>query len=184
MSLNVLEILNSRRTIRNFDPNVEITKEQLEAILKAAQNSPTAKDLQGIDFIVLRNKEKLAEIEKIILADASPEMKNNFEERRKIHGVQNVITCDAPLIILLTRNERKEKFTDVDAGLAAMSIIMVARHFGLETMCLGRITRFPKVEELLGIKKGELILGVAVGKIKGEPILKEKVIKSKVNYID
>lgn len=181
---NIIDILKHRRTIRNYDPDYQIPKEQLDIILNMAQISPTSCDLQEVDFIVLRNKEKLSEIEKIILNEASPEMKKNFEERRKIYGVKNVITCDAPLIILLVRNERKEKFCDVDAGIAAMSIIVAAQNFGIESMCLGVITRFPKVEEMLGIEKGNLILGVALGKMKGDAKLKEKVIKNKVSYMD
>ena len=51
-------------------------------------------------------------------------------------------------------------------------------------MCLGIITRFPKVEEMLGLDKNTLILGVAIGKMKGEPIIKEKTIKSKISYMD
>ena len=98
--------------------------------------------------------------------------------------MKNVVTCDAPVIILLIRNERKEKFVDVDGGIAAMSIMMAAQHFNLESMCLGIITRFPKVEEILGLEKNSLILGIAIGKMKGEPVLKEKVIKSKISYID
>ena len=51
-------------------------------------------------------------------------------------------------------------------------------------MCLGIITRFPKVEEILGLQKDSLILGIALGKMKGEPILKDKVIKNKISYMD
>ena len=98
--------------------------------------------------------------------------------------MKNVITCDAPIVILLIRNGRKEKFVDVDGGIAAMSIIMAAQHFNIESMCLGIITRFPKVEEILGLQKDSLILGIALGKMKGEPVLKEKVIKSKISYMD
>ena len=184
MSKNVLETLKHRRTIRNYDPDYQIPKEQLDEILNAAQISPTSKDLQEVDFIVLRNKEKLNEIEKIILSEFSEEARKKFEERRTLYGVKNVVTCDAPVIILLIRNERKEKFVDVDGGIAAMSIMMAAQHFNLESMCLGIITRFPKVEEILGLEKNSLILGIAIGKMKGEPVLKEKVIKSKISYID
>ena len=184
MSKNVLETLKHRRTIRNYDPDYQIPKEQLDEILNAAQISPTSKDLQEVDFIVLRNKEKLNEIEKIILSEFPEEARKKFEERRTLYGVKNVVTCDAPLIILLIRNERKEKFVDVDGGIAAMSIMMAAQHFNLESMCLGIITRFPKVEEILGLEKNSLILGIAIGKMKGEPVLKEKVIKSKISYID
>ena len=184
MSKSVLEALKHRRTIRNYDPDYQIPKEQLDEIINAAQISPTSKDLQEIDFVVLRNKDKLNEIEKIILGEFPEEAKKRFEERRTIYGVKNTVTCDAPVIILLIRNERKEKYVDVDGGIAAMSIMMAAQHFNLESMCLGVLARFPKVEEMLGLEKNSLILGVAIGKMKGEPILKNKTIKSKVSYID
>ena len=184
MSKTILDVLKYRRTIRNYDPDYQIPKEQLDEILHAAQISPTSKDLQEVDFIVLRNKDKLNEIEKVILNDLPEQGRKNFEERRKIYGVKNVVTCDAPVLILLIRNERKEKFVDVDGGIAAMSIIMAAQHFNIESMCLGVITRFPKVEEILGLEKGSLILGVALGKMKGTPVLKDKTIKSKISYID
>ena len=158
--------------------------QKINHLLNAAQIAPTSKDLQEVDFIVLRNKEKLNQIEQVILKEFPEEMKKKFEERRQIYGVKNVITCDAPVVILLIRNERKEKFVDVDGGIAAMSIIMAAQHFNLESMCLGIITRFHKVEEILGLQKDSLILGVALGKIKGNPVIKDKMIKSKISYLD
>ena len=184
MSKTILEALKHRRTIRNYEPDYQIPKEQLDEILNAAQIAPTSNDLHEVDFIVLRNKEKLNEIEKVILNDFPEDIRKKFEERKQIYGVKNVITCDAPDVILLIRNERKEKFVDVDGGIAAMSIIMAAQHFNLESMCLGIITRFPKVEEILGLQKDSLILGVALGKIKGNPVIKDKVIKSKISYMD
>ena len=184
MSTSILEALKHRRTIRNYDPDYQIPQEQLNEILNAAQIAPTSKDLQEVDFIVLRNKQKLDQIEELILKEFPEDIRQKFLDRRKQYGVKNVITCDAPVVILLIRNERKEKFVDVDGGIAAMSIIMAEQHFNIESMCLGIITRFPKVEEILGLEKNSLILGVALGKIKGEPIVKEKTIKSKISYMD
>ena len=184
MSTSILEALKHRRTIRNYDPDYQIPQEQLNEILNAAQIAPTSKDLQEVDFIVLRNKQKLDQIEELILKEFPEDIRQKFLDRRKQYGVKNVITCDAPVVVLLIRNERKEKFVDVDGGIAAMSIIMAAQHFNIESMCLGIITRFPKVEEILGLEKNSLILGVALGKLKGEPIVKEKTIKSKISYMD
>ena len=65
-----------------------------------------------------------------------------------------------------------------------MSIIMAAQHFNLESMCFGIITRFPKVEEILWLQKNSLILWIALGKIKVKPVVKDKVIKSKISYMD
>ena len=136
MSTSILEALKHRRTIRNYDPDYQIPQEQLKEILNAAQIAPTSKDLQEVDFIVLRNKQKLDQIEELILKEFPEDIRQKFLERRKQYGVKNVITCDAPVVILLIRNERKEKFVDVDGGIAAMSIIMAAQHFNIESMCL------------------------------------------------
>ena len=92
MSKTILEALKHRRTIRNYEPDYQIPKEQLDEILNAAQIAPTSKDLQEVDFIVLRNKEKLNEIEKVILNDFPEDIRKKFEERRQIYGVKNVIT--------------------------------------------------------------------------------------------
>ena len=160
MSTSILEALKHRRTIRNYDPDYQIPQEQLNEILNAAQIAPTSKDLQEVDFIVLRNKQKLDQIEELILKEFPEDIRQKFLERRKQYGVKNVITCDAPVVILLIRNERKEKFVDVDGGIAAMSIIMAAQHFNIESMCLGIITRFPKVEEILGLEKNSFIIKI------------------------
>ena len=91
-----------RRTVRNYDPNWQIPKEQLDKIMHAAQLSPTACNFQGQDFIVVTNKEKLAQLEKIVL-ECLPEddFKKHFVERRERHKVKNVVTCDAPCVVLI-----------------------------------------------------------------------------------
>ena len=66
MSLTPLAALERRRTIRNYDPNWQIPKDQMDKIMNAAQLSPTACNFQGQDYIVVTNKEKLAKLEKII----------------------------------------------------------------------------------------------------------------------
>ena len=63
-----------------------------------------------------------------------------------------------------------------------MSIMLPAQHFGIESMCLTKYTQ-EKCEELFGLKKGSLILGVALVKLKGIPSFPEKKIQCKDNYI-
>ena len=187
MSVSAMEALERRRTIRQYDPNYEIPKEIMDKIMNAAQLSPTACDKQGQDYIVVTNKEKLDKLEKIIL-ECLPEndFKNHFVKRRERHGVKNVVTCDAPYVVLLVKNERYDKqWIELDAGMAAMSIIIAAQNYGIESMCLGVVamdcTR-EKCEELFGLPKDSMIVAVALGKPRGELKLHEKVIKSKVTY--
>ena len=189
MSITPLEALERRRTIRQYDPDWQIPKDQMDKIMHAAQLSPTACNYQGQDYIVVTNKEKLAQMGKIVI-DSLPEdnFKKHFVERKERHGVNNVVTCDAPCVVLIVKNERaNEDWIKIDAGIACMSIIMAAQNFGIESMCLGVVAMKctqDKCEELFGLKKGSLLLGVALGKPKGELKLHEKDIKSKVSYVE
>ena len=56
MSKSILEALKYRRTIRNYDLDYQIPKEQLDEILNAAQIAPTSKDLQEVDFMSWETK--------------------------------------------------------------------------------------------------------------------------------
>ena len=189
MSITPLEALERRRTIRNYDPDWQIPKEQMDKIMNAAQISPTACNFQGQDYIVVTNKEKLALLEKIVI-ESLPEdnFKKHFVERKERHGVNNVVTCDAPCVVLIVKNERaSEDWIKIDSGIASMSIMMAAQNFGIESMCLGVIamnSTQAKCEELFGLKKGSLLLGVALGKPKGEMKHHERKIKCKVSYIE
>ena len=186
MSVTAIEALERRRTIRQYEPD-EIPKEIMDKIMHAAQLSPTACDFQGQDYIVVTNKEKLAKLETVILDNMKDDkFKKYFMGRRERHGVKNVVTCDAPCVVLIVKNERAHKdWIQIDSGIAAMSIIIAAQNYGIESMCLGIVamdnTR-GKCEELFGLKKDSLILGVALGKLRPGFKLHEKVIKSKVTY--
>ena len=189
MSVTALEALEKRRTVRNYDPDLQIPKEQMDKIMNAAQISPTACNFQGQDYIVVTNKDKLAQLEKVVM-DCLPDdnFKKHFAERKQRHGVNNVVTCDAPCVVLIVKNERADDYwIRIDAGIASMSIMTAAQNFGIESMCLGVIATKDtqeKCEELFGLKKGSLLLGVALGKPKGELKLHERQIKCKVSYID
>ena len=185
MSITALEALEKRRTIRNYDPDWKIPKEQLDKIMNAALLSPTACDFQGEDFIVVTNKEKLSKLEEVVINNLpEDDFKKHFVERKVRHGVNSVVTCDAPIVILIVKNERaNEDWIKIDCGIASMSIMIAAQNFGIESMCLGIVAN-EKCEELFNLKKGSLVLGVAIGKPLGKIQLNEKVIKSKVTYVE
>ena len=188
MSVSALESLMRRRTVRNYESD-PIPKEQLEKIMEAAKLSPTACNFQGHDYVVVTNKEKLDEIEKIVLdALLEGEMKSHFIGRRERHGVHNVVTCDAPCVVLIVKNERADKdWVKIDIGIACMSIMVAAQHFGIESMCLGVVgmeNSHKKIEDVLGLKNQPIVVGVALGKPKPNLEIREKEIKTKVSYIE
>ena len=62
MKVTALEALEKRRTIKNYDSDKKIPKEQLDKILSAELLSTTVCDYQGEDFIVVINKEILVKL--------------------------------------------------------------------------------------------------------------------------
>lgn len=62
--MKVFEAIKKRRSIRKFDPNKEVTDEQIEKLLEAARWAPSAGNLQSWFFVVVQDqetKEKLVE---------------------------------------------------------------------------------------------------------------------------
>ena len=58
---NLLELLKIRRSVRVFQ-NKDIPKEELEKIVDAARFAPSARNLQPWEFVVVTDKNKLAEL--------------------------------------------------------------------------------------------------------------------------
>ena len=56
MSVTALEALEKRRTIRNYDPDWKIPKEQLDKIMHEAVIFPTTNDFQQQDFLLFQTK--------------------------------------------------------------------------------------------------------------------------------
>jgi nitroreductase len=182
-----LAALLRRRTVRQYDPTYEIPKDVLHKIVEAALLSPTANNMQSIDLVVVTNKAVISNTSKAIYATWPPELKANFAKRTADFGVADVVTCDAPCIFFLVKNERQSpKFVDIDCGIMVQSIIVAAQEFGLESMCVGVYLwgEPARVEEILKIPKGSLAMAVAIGKPKPNPVIRDKTVICKATYVE
>ena len=181
--MQALEVLNSRRSVRNFDPSFVIPKEDLDKIITAALNSPSALNLQEHDLIVITNKEKIAQIDKIVFPLCTPQFQERFKKRQEEFGTVNPVTYDCSALILIVENERAQaKWGDLDAGILSMGIMIAAEGLGYHSVALGIIAR-PEVEKLFGLEK-RLVLGVALGKAKDKVNIHPKENKRKVTYVE
>jgi nitroreductase len=179
--------LLSRRTVRQYIPDYVIPKDVLEQVVNATLVSPTANNRQGIDLIVVTNKALITTLSDTIRETWPQQLKDGFASRPATYGVANVVTCDAPAVIFLVKNERTdEKFIAIDAGIVTQSILVAAKDLGLDTMCLGVFLwgQPEKVEAILKIPKGSLAMAVAIGKAKPNPILAQRVQLAKATYIE
>jgi nitroreductase len=187
--MNVLEAIRSRRTIRQYDPTYTIPPEHLNVLIEVALDSPTGRNAQELDLVVLTNREKIDAALKITFDSWAPELQANFSKRTATYGVKNVLSCDAPAIFFLVANERAKDlpFVGIDAGIQTEAIMLAARAFGYHTMCLGALLWGNKagLEQFLGIPEGALVMAVAVGKpIDGKLIVSDKQRLTKARIIE
>ncbi len=55
--MDTFEAIYSRRAVKYFDPNHEMTDAEIEKLLDAAMQSPSSFNMQNWRFVVIRNKE-------------------------------------------------------------------------------------------------------------------------------
>ena len=181
--MQAIEALNTRRSVRNFQPEFVIPKEDLEKIISAASNSPSAMNLQDHDMVVITNKEKISEVDKIVFPLMPPQFQERFKKRQEMFGTKNPVTYDCSALVLIVENERvSEKWGNIDAGILSMGLMIAAEGLGYHSVALGIIAR-PEVEKFLGLEK-KIFLGVAIGKSKSKVNIHPKENIRKVTYIE
>lgn len=185
--MNAYQALEGRRTVRQYQSDYSIPKNVLDKIVNVVLRSPTGCDIQDIDLVVVTNKDVLSKLEKTALPSWPQDFQNDFNKRKSKLGVSNVITCDAPCVIFLVKNERADPtFTQIDTGIVSMAIMIAARDAGLESMCLGSLLwgDKSKTEDLIGIENGKLAMAVAIGKARSDHHEGPKNILAKAKFIE
>ena len=72
--MNLMEGLLTRRSVRKYDTDKKISKETIRKIIKAAQYSPTAHNKQPWEFLVIDDRDFLAELRHIQRWTSLPKM--------------------------------------------------------------------------------------------------------------
>uniref|UniRef100_A0AAU7YP95 Nitroreductase family protein n=1 Tax=Trichomonas vaginalis TaxID=5722 RepID=A0AAU7YP95_TRIVA len=182
--MSVLKCIQARRTIRHYVQGEEVPKADIDLIANSGLTAPSSMDIQGVDIYVDRGQEKLAKIEEATLKALPQYATKYFVNRHEQLHVKNVITCDAPVLFVLVKNERAHKdYYHIDCGLIVESMILLAQDMGYSTMCIGAIG-MADLSEVLGIPKDAAIIGLAMGKAAPEQDHHKRPIKSKVVYAD
>ncbi|AXU52669.1 TPA: nitroreductase family protein [Clostridioides difficile] len=108
----MIGFLKKRRSIRKYK-DVEVEKEKLDKILKAALLAPSSKGLRTWEFIVVDDKEKLI----------------NLSQCRTKGG--GFFLKNAPLAIVIIADKEKNDVWIEDASIAASYIQLQAHELGL-----------------------------------------------------
>lgn len=167
--MNFTEIANARQSCRSYDETRPVEQEKLDAILKAAQISPSACNSQPYHITVCRG-ETATEIEKATFG----------------MGNMNKFTTQAPVCLVITEEPypptcaagAKVMGTDyrsIDIGILTAYITAEATAQGLSTCILGWIDK-KKVAKILGHDKPARIV-ITVGYAAEDDELRKKVRK-------
>ena len=155
--MNFTEIAEARQSCRNYDPEREIEKEKLDAILRSAQLSPSACNGQPYHFTVCKGEKAKA------VAKATMGM-----------GM-NKFTIDAPVLIVISEENYVKTaalgsklkgidYRSIDIGIAAAYITAEAAAQGLGSCILGWLDD-EKIRDIIGIdKKIHLVISIGYPK--------------------
>jgi len=153
------EIITGRRSIRNYDPTVKISREEMAEILEEASLAPSSVNLQPWRFVVIdskEGKETLAPLAKFnqrqvetsaaVIAVFVDMKSETFIEKiydtavEKGYMPADVRDKQVPSIKGLMENmtfEQKKEMNLIDAGLVSMQLMLAARAHGYDTNPIG-----------------------------------------------
>ena len=146
----IYESIVNRRTIRKFIQK-PVPKEILKKCVDAARMSPQGANLQPLKYIIVDDKRLL------------PQVFSTLSWARNIPGYKHAPNEVPAAYIVINLDTKIREQVGHDAGIAAMSISMVAYEEGIASCMLGSVDR-PKLKGILNIPDNlQTILVVALG---------------------
>jgi nitroreductase len=156
----ICEKIKSRRTIRKYAQK-DVPKEVLLRCVDAARLSPSGANRQPLKYILVDDQELAKEVFSTLKwAGYLPGYQPGGHEMPRAY------------IVMLLDKSISENFSH-DAGIAAMSISMVAYDEGLGSCILGSVNR-EKLKTILKVPAGlDIILVIALGYPAENPVVDE-----------
>lgn len=160
------KLIETRRTVRKYAADSKVTREQMEALIRAAQEAPSWKNSQTGRYYCVLSREIVDKIRATSLPGAGNAGKSEnaalivttFVHDRA--GFQKDGTAD---------NELGNGWGCYDLGLQNENLILKAADLGLSTLIMG-LRESDKLRELLDIPETETVVSViAVGKAAESP---------------
>ncbi len=137
----LFETIQNRRTVRKFKPT-PIPREHILKILDAARMAPTAGNQQPWKFLVVQNRDKLAELQKDALSwyldlyhrRIKPTEEDLSKVRESVKKtLQNVLSAPVYIAVLVDSSAKYPDYILYDGTLAAGNLMIAARALGYGT---------------------------------------------------
>jgi len=168
----MIEAIENRRSIRKFNPEKPVTREQLNRLLEAAMMAPSACNSRPWEFIAVTKREVLDEIV-------------------RVHPYAGMCATATAAIIVVAIPQTKnvpEGYFPQDCGAATQNILLEAASLGLGTCWCGVYPRdelIPSIRKIFNISEPKIPFNViAIGTPAEAPQRRGFFEKSKVTYIE
>lgn len=125
--MDLMQGLLTRRSVRQYDVDRKISKQDIEEIIKAAQHSPTAHNKQPWEFLVIDDKEFLANLRHI----------QRWTSFAKDASCVIIVCGDIEKSFNRDKEDEKWSFIDVDCAIATQSLMLAAWAKGIGTCYCG-----------------------------------------------
>ncbi|MBT2618417.1 MULTISPECIES: nitroreductase family protein [unclassified Bacillus (in: firmicutes)] len=181
------EIVTGRRSIKNYDKSVKISREEMEEILTLATLAPSSVNMQPWRFLVIESPEGKAtlaplarfnqnQVETSSAVIAVFGDMNNFDNGEEIYGKavdlglmplevkENILASFAGYFEKITSEEMKDVVL-VDGGLVSMQLMLAARAYGYDTNPIGGYEK-DQIAEAFGLDKDRYVpvMLISIGK--------------------
>ena len=173
------KIVHERRSIKYFDANHKMTKDEINELFKMTVLSPTAFNIQHWRFDVIENKELREQIKKISfnqsqVTDASllivisgdlDAWKKNPRKYWK-NADENVQKMMESMITNFYINKKEMQRDEVmrSCSMAAMTMMLCAKNMGYDSCPMDGFD-FPELSKLLQFPKNQIpVMFVVIGK--------------------
>ncbi|MFE6169766.1 nitroreductase family protein [Viridibacillus arvi] len=181
------EIVYGRRSIKEYDPTVKISREEMSEIIAQATKAPSSINMQPWRFVVIDSEEGKAilaplsrfNLDKVMSSSAVIAVfadLNNFDYAEEIYSKavelgympQEVKEFQLNAFKPLYEKMSDEKMKDtimLDAGLVSMQLMLVARAYGYDTNAIGGYEK-DQIAEAYGLDKDRYIpvMLISIGK--------------------
>ncbi len=177
--MNTLDAISQRRSVKHYDPNHEMSDEQIKELISLAMLSPTAFNIQHWRFVVVKDKAQreairavawdqaqVTDASMLIVMCADKQAWAKDPSRYWVHAPSEVQDILVPAITGYYEGKESVQRDETmrSCGIAAQTIMLAAKAMGLDSCPMDGFD-FDAVGKIINLPEDHVItMMVAVGK--------------------
>lgn len=178
-----IDAINKRRSCRKFNPSKPVATKDLEQISLFAKSSPTGRDAQPFDILIVTKPEVIKSAAQDTFDSLPAEIKTKFGPSFNWES----IFYHAPAVFFIYEaRELSPDCTKWDLGIVTQSILNAASYYGYQATTIGLVTHgdSKKLKSDLGFPPESSVIAVIVGVPADDWKNQDRELKSTVNYVE